>query len=833
MDTGMNRYVPPCGDIGTAEVVIVGEQPGTTEVFKRKPFVGASGSLLRNFLRFAKFHPDTLYFTNVFKDLDNPLEEYLHKPTRGAPVLSQKGEFYLKTLQVELEGLKKAKVIIAVGNVALWALTKRWGITKWAGSILDCDFLEGVKIVPVIHPATCLPPKLVYTNRYLILADLQRAYEVYKGTVKYDRVDLKIQPSFEEAMEFLSMIQEEGKQGRLIGFDTEIHMYNKQLTCVSFSVGTKAIAIPFVWDMGDYFSLEREIAIMTLIRDILEDHNITKVIQNVGFDATVMLKNYGIRINNYHDTMIAQHTIAPDFPKGLDFITSRYTTLPYYKDDGKEFIFKAYGGWDTFWRYSALDAVVLTIAFPKQVSLLKRHENYETYVRRLGQIPAIVYAQLNGVRIDMERFRLLKERLKTESDVNYAELLETVGKVINPNSSRDLQKYFYDELGMTPYRNKKGKITADKDALKRLTKPTEKREASREAQLILDIKGVGKLLSTYLVDEKIDADGRIRCSYNPCGTRYERLSSSKNIYGTGTNLQNVPHSIFKAFVPEPGHFYAAFDLSQAENRIVAYVANCRAMMKAFEEGIDIHSQTAQMLMEIYYDGRIPTEITVKSLSPIGDGTKTWRDWGKRLNHGLNYDLAATNFALMYGLSVAQARFIVEAYHKMYAEVRKVFHNYVKNSIKEHKYVTNLLGWRNPFLGDTVNETFRKGYASIPQGSVGGIVAETMYLWATTPKLYKMASLLLQVHDSLGFSVPKGTTEEEWCEIAEVLLTVKTSLERPLKTHLGRTFNIPADLVINPDSLEKESGVEIKAYKIPKNVKDFAKLLKESVDGLSR
>ena len=829
----MDRYVPASGDVKTAEVIVVGEQPGRSEVFKKKPFVGPSGSLLRDLMRFVRFDSEVMYLTNVFKALDEPLDAYIQKPKTGKPILSEKGEFFIRILQDELKEAKNAKIIIAIGNVALWALTKRWGITRWAGSILDCDFAKGVKVIPVIHPATCLPPKLVYTNRYLILSDLQRAYGVYKNTLKMDEPILHIQPSFEEAISFLEKVKELGKAGNFVGFDTEIHMLNKQLTCLSFSVGNEAIAIPFVWEMGDYFSLEREIAIMDKVKEILEDVQISKVIQNACFDITIMLKNYGIRVNNFHDTMIAQHTIAPDFPKGLDFITSRFTTIPYYKDEGKEFIMKAYGGWDTFWNYSALDAVVLTIAFPKQLELLRKHENYQTYVRRLRQVPGIVYMQLNGIAINMDKFRELKEKLTTEKDVNYAALIESVGFIINPNSTKELQKYFYEDCGFTPYRNKEGRITADKNALKRFSKPTERREASKEAKLILDIKGVGKLLSTYLVDDKIDSDSRIRCSYNPCGTRYERLSSSKNIMGTGTNLQNIPHKIFQAFKPEDGHFYAAFDLSQAENRIVAYVANSLKMIEAFEKDIDIHSQTTKMLMEIFYEGKIPPEATVKSLAPIGDGTKTWRDWGKRCNHGLNYDLAATNFALMYELKITQARFMVEAYHKMYPEVRVVFHNYVKRCIKESKCVPNLLGWRNPFLGDVTNETFRKGYASIPQGTVGGIVAEVMYLWSVTPELHKKMSLLLQVHDSLGFSIPIGKTTEDWIEIAKGLLRVKEGLERPLTTPFGKTFFIPADLVINPFSLEKESGLEFKAKKIPKDVTVFASMLKESIDGFNR
>ena len=51
----------------------------------------------------------------------------------------------------------------------------------------------------------------------------------------------------------------------------------------------------------------------------------------------IILNENGIEINNFaYDTMIAQHVLQPELPIGLDFCTSIYTSINYYKDDGKE-----------------------------------------------------------------------------------------------------------------------------------------------------------------------------------------------------------------------------------------------------------------------------------------------------------------------------------------------------------------------------------------------------------------------------------------------------------------------------------------------------------------
>ena len=57
-----------------------------------------------------------------------------------------------------------------------------------------------------------------------------------------------------------------------------------------------------------------------------------------------------------------------------------------------------------------------------------------------------------------------------------------------------------------------------------------------------------------------------------------------------------------------------------------------------------------------------------------------------------------------------------------------------------------------------------------------------------------------------------------------------AMERPLLTPLGREFRIPADLVLGL-TLEKETGIELKAKNIPKDVHKFAEILEESVNGL--
>jgi len=114
------------------------------------------------------------YLTNVIKDLDLPLKHYIDLSNPRKPYVSTEGQEYIQLLKEELSKCT-ANVIVAFGNIALFALCSRVGITKWRGSVLESTLIPTRKVVPAIHPATIIPPKNQYLNRHLIVFDLKRA----------------------------------------------------------------------------------------------------------------------------------------------------------------------------------------------------------------------------------------------------------------------------------------------------------------------------------------------------------------------------------------------------------------------------------------------------------------------------------------------------------------------------------------------------------------------------------------------------------------------------------------------------------------------------------
>jgi DNA polymerase-1 len=811
----------------------VGEQPGRMELLKGSVFVGPAGDELDVCLRSSKITRSSIYLTNTIKDLDRPLEYYIKAVYRtNKPVeviVSPEGQQYIQELHQEIRSFK-GRVIIAWGNAALYALTGRWGITNWRGSVLSPPELPNKIVVPTFHPATVIPPKNQFLNRRCIIFDMIRAKSVADGTFKRVKRVTRIRPTYHESLDLLKEIRDWGRKGNTVDYDIELS--NQEVSCISFAKGRHfAFCIPFIDERGDYFTPEQEGVIWQEIARIIEDYRIPKRGQNLCFDAHLLLRKFGIAPRNLHDTMIAQRILMPDYNIGLNFITSIFTDMPYYKQDGKVWL-KGIGTYEQGWEYNCKDSLACADAGPQQQWDLDTQGNKPTYQRTRRIILPLVYMMERGIKIDVRGMSKAYDDAEVTIAGYQQELNEMVGQELNANSFPQMDAYFYGKLGIKPYK-KKGKKTLDETALIRIA-----RRGFPQAKQALKIRGAVKERSTYLNPAKVDTDGRMRSSYNPVGTRFSRISSSENIFGTGNNLQNQPHKILQYFLADSGYIFYSLDLSQAENRIVAYVGRIQEMIDAFEAGRDVHRLTASLLFGKPYD-----EISDEpGSSPLGDGSKSERFYGKKSNHELNYDIGYRLFSLILQIPEVQGRGILEKYHRIYPGVRRDFQGYVKRCISTSRSLTNLLGRKTSFLDkmdtpESKDKLLKGAYSCIPQGSVGDIINERglNYIYYNQD-LFSPVELLTQVHDSIGFQIPlpehfqqhSGPRPVPWLDHAKMLIKIKRSLEAPLTTHYGRTFSIPVDLTMGLN-LYKEDGREIKSKCFSENPHLLAKKLEENFE----
>lgn len=788
-----NRIVPGVGP-KDANIVIVGEAPGAQEVEQREPFVGSSGRLLRSLTFRAQITWGSCYVTNVVKERPekNNIKKFI---SFGRSKVTHKRNFdeYVEYLKEEIKEVSP-NIVLAVGNVSLYALTGKTGITSWRGSVLESTLIPGLKVIPCIHPAAALRN---YMYQYYIFNDLKKLKE--ESTFDYiKRPDYvyHTDPTLEKILHYL----EQCKDADLLAFDIEVSGYKdglSEVNCISFSKDKEtAISIPFTRGGEPRWSPANEKEIWDIISELLTDEDLKKVAQNRFFDMHFLFRRYGIITKNCEDTMIAHKIRYPDFPKGLDFINSMYTNIGYYKADGKEF-FGGRGNEETFWLYNAKDSMALSIIFPQLERELKEHGTWETYTKQNELVESLVFMSEHGIKIDgkglAKKNKETAERLKEIEDL----FEDMVGYEINMRSHKQLKEYFYGDkksggLGLTPYKSRStGKPTTDESALQKLSRPLKTRPAIPEAKLLLEHRKLAKLKGTYY-EMSYDEDSRVRSSMNPVGTKTGRLSSSENIFGTGTNMQNQPYAMKEFFLVDEGYIGYEIDLSQAENRIVAYVAPEQKLIEAFENSIDIHARTAS-----YIFNKNENEISHEegSAPQFGNGDQSERYWGKKANHAFNYGQGPKAFSKQMLISLGEAKQIYNAYHNAYPGIRK-YHNMVKQELQRDRTLTNLFDRRYTFLDRWDYKLFNEAYAFIPQSTIADIINR----WGLIPTYenYPDIILLNQVHDSIVFEIP---SKIPYIKHAEMILEIRDRLSQPVSWN-GREFSIPCDLKILPVNLMK-------------------------------
>jgi len=839
----------------TASIAIVGEAPGANEIKFKRAFIGAAGDLLTKLMHEAGMLRTDVYITNVIKERpgnnDNDVSKWFNINNKGDVWVSEGYNEYKELLKKELMELPNLKVVVPLGNVALYALTGLVKITKRRGSILPATLIP-TKCVPTIHPAAALRD---YISTYFIRFDLRRALaeSEYEG-INYTERRIIVEPSYHEVIEYLETIlyraEVDPNISLVVGTGNDIEVVNGEVDCISFTLSpTDGISIPFLINGNNYFTPDQELEIMRKISEILESPKIKKIGQNYIFDMSFLFRKYGIITRNFDCTMVAQGIAYPDFPKGLDFITSIYTKEPYYKDDGKKW-FKIGGSYRDFWVYNAKDSLTCQESFPHILEKLRAQNNIEVYKRQRNLIPPLMYMQARGMRIDVESknkssmeadakiseklldmcklvgcdtamkvskepkiYRVTNKENGTVTDVTQAEYNAYIRnkQVLNVGSSQQLADLFYNKLGYQAY-TKNGSVTTDDDALKRLV-----RKGVKEAIIIRDIRRISKLKGTYY-DMKLSEDNRLRSAMNPIGTVSGRLASSKDIFGEGGNVQNIPKVVQNYIIADEGYMMYVCDLSQAENRTTANIAPEPIMIQAFADGVDIHSLTASMISGIPAD-EIKRQDKANVLCPLGTGEYTWRFWGNKCNHSLNYDLGYKQFALRFEMGEGEAKQIVERFHRVYPGIRH-YHAWVRAALSANATLTNCYGRTRVFLERWGDELFKSAYSWIPQSSIADkINSEGINYIYYNQETFHYLELLNQIHDSLVFQIPIDIGFDKH---ADMLINIKKSLERPV-TWRDTSFVIPLDFkaglsmgnmkTVEIDNAETTEGLANKLYEI--------------------
>jgi len=581
----MSRIVTSNGPL-KAKIFIVGDMPRMHEEIEGSSFAAGNRRLLNTLLMKTGLVVEECRLGNVMQSRvkgDNPDNLYLDRQLR---LPSQDLVDGIARIRNEIMDCNP-NIVLALGNEPLHAFTGNRGISNWRGSVVFCKSI-GCKMIATFHPANLLK---AWDNVPLVMFDFKRLREESKSPdYELKQREFLLGPSFEQVIAYINSTK------YTFSFDVETDMDNHITAFAIARSPWDVISIPFtVGDGIPYWTEEEEVAIWKALKVLLEDESIGKIAQNAQFDIIIT------GINPYHakvrglkmDTMCGFHTIYPELAssekmkwdkeaksristgggKTLAIISSIYTREPYYKHWGHS------GNDMQFWKYNAMDAAVTYEAAEGIQRELKEFGVYDFYHKFVHPLlPILMKTQVRGVRVDQEMRLKTLEKYGKECVELQGKLDKVIGRTVNVYSSKQLQQLLYEDMNLpTKYKRSTGKVTTDERALDELSH----KYPSPIFDLILGIRHDRKIISTYLQDKGGD-DGRIRCSYVIGGTETGRLSSRESVFGTGTNLQNVPPGdCRRMFIPDEGKVFVHPDLSQAEARVVAYLANEEGLIDLF------------------------------------------------------------------------------------------------------------------------------------------------------------------------------------------------------------------------------------------------------------
>ena len=537
----------------------------------------------------------------------------------------------------------------------------------------------------------------------------------------------------------------------LIAFDTEttgLDAMRADIVGLSLSIQPgHACYIPLAHDYpGAPAQLPRD-KVLAALKPILEDPKRPKVGQHAKYDMNI-LSHYDIAVQGLkQDTMLESYVWnATATRHDMDSLAKKYLgydTIKYEEVAGKgaKQISFSQVDLDTACRYAAEDADVtlrlhhaLWPLLESEPKLLKVYEEIE-----IPLVPVLAAMEQHGVLIDVDELRKQSQQLGKRMYELQKEAWQSAGREFNLDSPKQLQAILFDELGLpAKLKTPTGQPSTNEEALEAIA------DDHALPRLILDYRGLAKLRSTYtekLAEIVNPRTGRVHTSYHQGAVATGRISSSD------PNLQNIPvrteegRRIRQAFIAPKGWLIMAADYSQIELRIMAHLSGDEGLVRAFQEGGDIHRATAA---EVF--GLDPAEVTSNQ-----------RRAAKAINFGLMYGMSAFGLARQLGVDRGEASDYMARYFSRYPGVH-AFMEATRERAHRDGYVETLFG-RRLYLDNLSerNQALRAGAeraaVNAPmQGTAADIIKRAMITVAAWLKDRDDARMLMQVHDELVFEV---------------------------------------------------------------------------------
>ncbi len=342
-------------------------------------------------------------------------------------------------------------------------------------------------------------------------------------------------------------------------------------------------------------------------------------------------------------------------------------------------------------------------------------------------------------------------------------------ETFNINSPKQLGNFLFEKLGLKHGKKTKTGYSTNVEVLQSLigTHPV--------IEYILKYREINKLLSTYIDGLKpLIVGGRVHTIFKQTVAATGRLSS------TEPNLQNIPvrkavgRELRKMFIASENSKLVCADYSQIELRLMAHFSEDENLIKAFNDGLDVHKFTASRAFGV------PFEMVSSDM----------RRRAKAINFGIIYGISSFGLSNDIGISPYEAKRFIDKYFEMYPKVKQYMDNNVEFA-KENGYIKTLSGRIRYIPEINVSNYQTRSFGeriamNMPlQGSASDIIKMAMIDVANKLKEggFK-AKLVLQVHDELLIDCPEN-------EVEQIKSILKASMENVAKLKVKLEVDLSA------------------------------------------
>lgn len=776
--------------------MFVGEAPGEREDQIHKPFQGRAGQMLDSFFKTFGINRTEVFISNAVhcRPPDNDTPDWKHIAACR------------KYLEAEVRRVRP-KLIVALGAVAAKSLLNRRSV-----SIADLrgklHTMEGTKIPVVVtyHPAGIL------RNNYFMepaVEDFEWVMRILSGDEKPKESEIKYR-----------MINEPWNNIRLK--DSPIAVDFETTSLDTFTDDFQIRFVQICQEEGIAYICPWTPKVQAWFRDeIARNDKLTKIGHNIRYEFKCAGR-YGIRFKGeIFDTLIAGHLIDENMPdKSLDYMATRFTPVKHHKD--------------AMHKWQAEDKTRMLVDAPNEILIpyacgdvdatyrlfkifrakLKANDNYGTLSGNLWELfkfqmevlkGPLFEMEYRGIKVDMQLLPQLrkyyKRRIRKYQEILHERVARAHGEfgtTLNVNSHVQLKAVWYKQwhfpaLGKSKKWNAPPlKNTAEDTVLKlihwlKVNRPVFWKSKIISLETVLEIRANRKLLSTYIdgMSDYIREGDLIHANFKMHGTVTGRWSCGD------PGLQTIPRKgeIKKLFISRYGEDGCIFkcDLSQAELRWAAWIADERNMIRDLSSGKDIHKIVASKAFKI----------------PFDKVTDDQRKRAKTVNFGILYQAGKYKMAESMGCSVDEAEEFINGWFELYPGFRRDVLA-VKNEIRDRGFVRAWSGRvrRVPVLqpeGKEFQRALREGFNSRIQGGVSDfLVLGMLELYKEIKKRKIEAVFIANVHDEIVLDTLKIHTQE-LSDLCVDIFTKRNIIRRLINRNL--TVPIEVETAAGPNWLE--------------------------------